>query len=133
MLENFDEAKYIEEYHEAVRDNLSSRRLPWWMKRSAGLLISVGFHAVLLIICAYTAVAFHKEALEKKDIRIFIEPIGDVYDVDVRCGGIISSPEIIDNKPVEKPILQIEEEVGALIRDMESSIGEADIFLKDLG
>ncbi|MHC4661621.1 MAG: prenyltransferase/squalene oxidase repeat-containing protein [Planctomycetota bacterium] len=116
-----DEKAYSDEvYDDYYDDELEEEQLddehydpsilPWWVIKAPPILISGGFHAIILLISAYFITNFINE---KKETIIRVDPSyhkEQVYDMDLPT-AIIPTPKILADVMKEKPIIMLEEEV----------------------
>ncbi|TET34948.1 MAG: hypothetical protein E3J72_12495 [Planctomycetota bacterium] len=99
--EEFDE----EEEQEFVGDS----DLPWWVRKAPPLLISGGFHAIMLLIAAYIITTY---IMHEDQITILAKREHKEQDYDPELPrAIFQTPRILADKLIEKPIIMLEEEV----------------------
>jgi len=104
-----DDEMMDDEFDEEEEEFVGGSDLPWWVRKAPPLLISFGFHAILLFVAAYIATTY----ITKKDPSSFLakrEHKEQEYDPELER-AIFKTPRILADKIVEKPIILLEEEV----------------------
>jgi hypothetical protein len=98
-----------EEFDEEEGEFMEGGDLPWWVRKAPPLLISGGFHAILLLIAAYIITTYitRQEQITILAKREHKEP---EYNPDIER-AIFQRPEILADKIVERPIVMLEEEI----------------------
>ncbi|MHC4660630.1 MAG: hypothetical protein ACYS8W_02975 [Planctomycetota bacterium] len=105
-----DEEMMDEEFDEEMEEEeFVPSDLPWWVRKAPPILISGGFHAILLLISAYFITTFITER-EQTTILAKREHKEQEYDPELER-AIFKTPKILADKMVEKPIIMLEEEV----------------------